>query len=452
MLKRILKINLIVLLACIVLFGCARFLDKSIGGIYDDKREPYLQSASKTSIIIRWQTKRRNIGVVRIGKALHDVEKIFSESVEDDEHQLQLTGLTPNTRYYYSVGTSKYSFYSGKEYWFKTSPNKTESPIRFWVTGDQGQAGEIQNNVRDSMLSWTKKNTLKSNKKGIKSNLDFWLTTGDNAYRSGTNHQFQSNFFSPYKSILKHTPVWPAYGNHDARRWTFFNVFSLPTKAEVGGVASETENYYSFNYGNLHVVMLDSVSSRIQKNSKMLRWLKKDLKAATQKWLVAVLHHPPYTKGTHDSDNIADSGGRMRNVRRFVLPLLEEAGVDVVLSGHSHMYERSWFMRKHYGKSNTFNDGFIVENKMVDAQNGYHYSKSQAAEKDLSGTIYVTIGSSARLDRGDLNHVAMPVSLHESGSMIFDINENKLTANFINQTGLVADSFSITKTETKASE
>ena len=461
MLKRILKLNGKILIVIIVLFGCARFLDKSLGGIYDADRSPYLQSASPNSIIIRWQTKKPNKGVVRIGKNFNQVEKVFSESSEDDEHSIRITGLEPNTRYYYSVGTAKYSMYKGEEYWFKTSPIDTQSPIRFWVTGDQGQAGAIQSGVRDAMLSWTYKNPLQNNvtsgnsfSESAESNLDFWITTGDNAYRSGTNQQFQNNFFAPYTSILKNTPVWPTYGNHDARRWAFFNIFSLPTKAEAGGIASATEKYYSFDYGDLHVVMLDSESSRIQKNSKMLRWLQKDLAATKQKWLVAVFHHPPYSKGSHNSDNLADSQGRMQNVRKYILPLLERAGVDVVLNGHSHMYERSWFMNCHYDVSSTFTkdliqnrkpfaDGSLVNSKKL--QHGATYRKAQTGLSALSGTIYITIGSSARLDDGDLNHPAMPVSLHKSGSLVFDISGNKLTANFITKTGGIADSFSIIK-------
>ena len=446
--KSVLKTSWITFLVIIALYGFARLLDKSIGGIFDAARTPYLQVASSDSITIRWQTKKQNIGVVRIGRDIHQVDKVFSEDVADDEHSIRLTGLQPNTKYYYSVGTHKFSIYEGSDYWFRTSPspNDKSTAIRFWVTGDQGQAGKIQSDVRDAMLSWTQKNPVNAEKS---KSLDFWLTTGDNAYRSGTNQQFQDNFFIPYATILKHTPVWPTYGNHDARRWAFHNIFSFPTKGEAGGVASATEKYYSFDYGALHVVMLDSQTSRIQKNSRMLRWLQKDLAATKQKWLIAVFHHPPFTKGSHNSDNPADSLNRMQNVRKHILPVLEQAGVDVVLSGHSHMYERSWFMNCHYGASNTFTKNYIQDgvSKVNDKikQQGLVYSKVNTGLSPLSGTVYVTIGSSARVDVGDLDHPAMPVSLHESGSLVFDIIKNKLTANFITETGKVSDSFSIVK-------
>ena len=127
----------------------------------------------------------------------------------------------------------------------------------------------------------------------------------------------------PYKNILRNAAVWPAYGNHDARRWVFFDLFTFPTQAESGGVASGTEHYYSFDYANLHIVVLDTPASDLDDDSEMLRWLKKDLKATQQQWLISLLHHPPYTKGTHNSDKQSDSGGRMFDVRENVLPILE---------------------------------------------------------------------------------------------------------------------------------
>ncbi len=455
MFKRILKISGYSLLILVGLFISARFLDKSLGGIYDGFRQPYLQIAASNSIIIRWQTPKPHVGVVRIGKSINQVDKVFSETQADDEHRIKITGLEPDTKYYYSVGAPRYAIYEGKDYWFKTNPLEKNTATRFWVTGDQGQAGDIQNKVRDAMLSWIQRHpAINRTATAANSPLDFWLTTGDNAYRSGTNQQFQDNFFVPFSSILKHTPVWPVYGNHDARRWVFFNIFSFPTQAEAGGEASGTEKYYSFDYANIHVVVLDSQSSRIQKNSRMLRWLKKDLAATSQQWLVAIFHHPPYTKGTHNSDNLADSFSRMQNIREFILPVLEKAGVDVVLSGHSHMYERSWFMRCHYGTSDKFSVDYIQDRKPLGGINSSEsrrqqkaliYRKAQSGLSANAGTIYVTIGSSAKLDGGDLNHAAMPVSLFETGSMIFDVFENKLTANFITEAGEIADSFSIVK-------
>ena len=82
----------------------------------------------------------------------------------------------------------------------------------------------------------------------------------------------------------------------------------------------------------------------------MYNWLENDLLNTTQDWIVAFWHHPPYSKGSHNSD----SESYLIDMRENFLPLLEENGVDLVLSGHSHSYERSYFLNGHYGNSNSF--------------------------------------------------------------------------------------------------
>ena len=69
----------------------------------------------------------------------------------------------------------------------------------------------------------------------------------------------------------------------------------------------------------------------------MLTWLKEDLAGTTQEWKIAFWHHPPYTKGSHDSD----SENALADMRQNLVPILERGGADLVLTGHSYSYERS---------------------------------------------------------------------------------------------------------------
>src|SRR6185436_19083155 len=95
-------------------------------------------------------------------------------------------------------------------------------------------------------------------------------------------------------------------GNHDWQDGTavpYFDVFTLPTKGESGGVPSGTERYYAFDHANVHFVCLHT---DVTDDPAMLAWLEQDLAATTQPWLVAFLHKPPYTKGSHDSDHEGD--------------------------------------------------------------------------------------------------------------------------------------------------
>ena len=429
----------ILFLILLVLYAVGRPTQIWLDGFYSGVREPYLQMMSPNAVTLRWQSENDLVGVVRYGLRPNKLSKVQyeAEAEADAEHEVRLIDLKPATKYFYSVGSETNSEFKGKDFWFKTAPRDQNAPVRFWVTGDQGYANPVQDQVRDAMLDWLKENPRANTKAPP---LDFWITTGDNAYRSGSNEQFQTGFFTPYKNILHHTPVWPIYGNHDARRWAFFDIFTFPTKAESGGVASGTENYYSFDYANIHFVVLDTQGNDHDINSDMLVWLKKDLQATKQQWLISVLHHPPYTKGSHDSDSHYDSRGRLVSVRENILPVLEKAGVDLVLSGHSHMYERSDLINCHYGDSTTFNESYVREKD----KNNIYKKKGENIVGN-SGTIYTVIGSSSKVDVGTLDHPAMPHSFQEAGSMIFDVNKNKLKAYFINKDGLVVDDFEIIK-------
>jgi len=437
-LLRLLKRLGLLVLALLVIYAIGRPTQIWLDGFYSGVREPYLQMMSSTAVTLRWQSENQFAGVVRYGVRPEQLNKVQREDVAGEEHEIRVTGLKPATKYFYSVGNENKSMFKGENFWFKTSPEiKNVKQVRFWVTGDQGYPNIIQDQVRDAMFDWVKQNQRTSVNTSM---FDFWITTGDNAYRSGSNEQFQAGFFEPYKTILRNTPVWPGYGNHDARRWVFFDIFTFPEKAESGGVASGSEHYYSFDYANIHFVMLDTEASDLDEDGEMLSWLKKDLEFNKQQWLIAIMHHPPYSKGSHDSDNKWRSGGRLNAARENIVPILEKAGVDIVLSGHSHMYERSELINCHYGLSDSFSSDFIRE-----ASKQSVYSKKESSLSPYNGTIYTVVGSSSKVDMGPLDHPAMPYSLQEAGSMMFDVNKNNLKAYFINKSGKVKDQFEITK-------
>ena len=180
----------------------------------------------------------------------------------------------------------------------------------------------------------------------------------------------------------------------------------------------------------------------------MLTWAVADLAAAaaspTTDWLVVAFHHPPYSKGSHDSDIEANN----IDMRQYAAPVLEAAGVDVVVSGHSHSYERSMLINGHYGASTTFRSCANV----VQSGGGNGPSQNDTYIKPAgfvanAGTVYVVAGSSGWLDplspKGP--HPAMRTSLSELGSLVLDVSGSALTASFLTDAGVVADSFTIEK-------
>ena len=433
--KRLIKVILFLVVAYAVGRVGVVFFSSQLTG----ERAPYLQSLTQDSVTIRWQTRENRMGVLKYGLHPDHLNYTLLEDSVGKIHSITANRLEPGKRYYYSIGDiSGYKDPDPEHDWFHTMPEDgSGKPTRIWVIGDPGQPGEVSLAVRDAMLSWIDENPRSDNEY-----INLWLALGDLAYRSGTNEQFQAALFDTYPNILRNQSLWPVYGNHDARRWTYFKLFTLPENGEAGGVPSGTENYYAIDYDNIHLVMLDSQDSNLKPDSDMLAWLKKDLSENTRQWLIAVFHHPPYSKGTHNSDERKDSAGRMIKIRENLLPILEAAAVDLVLSGHSHMYERSHLMDCHYGQSDAFSDNNIISRGIHGQYKEYRKPKNNIAH---SGAVYVVAGSSSKVDSGPLNHPAMVVSMEEAGSLVIDVEGNRLTSRFINEEGVVKDEFSIQK-------
>lgn len=394
-----------ILFLLIVVYGVGRLIHVAQGSIYHGERAPYLQMISASGVTLRWQSVTAYRGAVSYGLAADKLDKVQREPESREGHEIRLSDLKPATRYYYAVGPDgRESGASGREDdWFMTAPPPgSGQAVRFLVLGDPGLAIPGQAKVRDAALHW-----LAQNSRPNQARMDLLLTTGDNAYRSGKNEEFQYQFFEPFKNILRNIPVWPVYGNHDARRWSFFEIFSFPTRAESGGVASGTEHYYSFDYGKVHFVILDSQDASRSRKGDMANWLRRDLTANQLPWVISLFHHPPYSKGSHNSDSSYDSRGRMIDMRENILPILEQAGVDLVLTGHSHMYERSYLVDCHYGTSD------LLKPEMILSRNKQHYQKRSRGKGVHEGTVYAVVGSTARADYGPINHPVMANSMME---------------------------------------
>ena len=263
-------------------------------------REPYLQLGTPTSIRIRWRTDIATDSRVQYGTSANALNLTALVTTLTTEHEVTLSGLSPSTRYYYSVGSSSQTLAGGDgdtSYTFKTFPTAgSTSATRIWVLGDSGTASNSAAAVRDAYLNFIGS-----------AQTNFWLMLGDNAYDAGTDSDYQNAVFDMYPSMLRSSVLWPTIGNHDTAEipvappdLPYFQMFTLPTAGEAGGVASGTEKYYSFDYANAHFICLDSMVSDRSPTGPMLTWLRNDLESTSQQWIIAFWHHPPYSKGSHD--------------------------------------------------------------------------------------------------------------------------------------------------------
>jgi len=404
-------------------------------------REPYLQLGTPESAVIRWRTDVPTDAWVAWGPRPDSLVAAVVTNDVGTEHLVQLDGLSPATRYYYAVGSSQ-GILAGLDstHTFRTAPVPgTRERVRVWVIGDSGTADVGARRVRDAYLAVL--GTVE---------LDVWLMLGDNAYESGRGWQYDNAVFRMYPGILRRTFVWPTRGNHDDLRAgpnnDYYDFFTLPTHGEAGGVPSGTEAYYSFDRGNVHFVCLDSQGSDRTPGSAMLSWLEQDLAANARDWTIAYWHHPPYTKGNHDSDSRSDSDGRLFDMRENALPILEDGGVDLVLTGHSHSYERSFLIDGHYGRSHQLEPWMILDDSDGHPADDGAYRKATLGPGAHEGAVYAVVGSSGKVSQsGSLDHPVMVRSVRDLGSMFLLIDGSQLDAIWLDDDGEVRDTFRIVK-------
>ncbi|MDH3281030.1 MAG: DNRLRE domain-containing protein, partial [Gammaproteobacteria bacterium] len=420
-------------LALIVLFSSPALVAQSV------IRGPYLQLGTATSVMVKWRTDVATQSEVRYGLTPGSLTGVVQSGVATTEHALALTGLLSDEKYYYSVGNFSGPMVGGDaSHYFVTSPPAgTPTPTRVWVLGDSGTANANAAAVRDAFLNYTGDRPP-----------NLWLMLGDNAYPDGTDAEYEAAVFDMYPVTLRQSVLWPTLGNHDGhtadsatQSGPYYDIFSLPDAGQAGGLASGTEAYYSFDYGNIHFICLESHDTDRSTSGAMMTWLANDIQATDKEWIIAYWHHPPYSKGSHDSD----TAGKLIDMRENALPILESWGVDLVLTGHSHSYERSFLLDGHYGSSGSLTGSMLIDggDGRTDGDGAYSKPLGQGAANE--GAVYAVAGSSGKISGGPLNHPAMFISMNTLGSMVLDVYGNRLDAVFLDDNAEVGDYFTLIK-------
>ena len=445
----------------------------------------FLQQLGSDRVIVKWRgntdggAEADNLCFGTDMAALPAASKTEATVTATGHSEVLLAGLEPETTYYYSVGGAGVA---DEAHHFRTAPVVGELPedgnTRIWIVGDSGVGGTgdpESGYVRDGFNTFAKNNGDEP--------ADLFLMLGDNAYNQGTDMEHQGAVFDVYTDILATTPVWTTIGNHEMGSlgvstttspndytilgdgstggpdpapnspMPYLNIFTLPTDGEVGGLASGTEQYYSFDYANLHIVSLDSqLSIRDTDNrAAMMEWLKADLMANNQDWTIVIYHHPPYTKGSHDSDK--ELGGidqPIFAIREEFTPIFEQYGVDLAYAGHSHIYERSYYINGNTGLSDTFDASTMAElNDMDMPANGRgNEAYTQIASDGLDDKVVYTVagnGGKVTYTTEGFPHPANFFSQLELGSVVIDLNADRLEASFVDPDGTVLDSFVMTR-------
>jgi hypothetical protein len=184
------------------------------------------------------------------------------------------------------------------------------TPLRFAVAGDIGTGGAAEYATADAMDA-------------LEGDVDYraLLLLGDNVYADGDPSRVEADVFAPFAGVLDgDTQVLPVLGNHDVD-----SGFG-PAQAAALGMPGP---WYSTDFGDVVIIALDSNRAD---DPEQLAWLEQTLATASERWKIVIMHHPAYSGGYHGSD---------LRVRNAFTPLFERYGVQLVLAGHDHDYQRS---------------------------------------------------------------------------------------------------------------
>ena len=251
-----------------------------------------------------------------------------------------------------------------------------DGSVKFAVMGDTGSGTQLQRDVGAMMMKY---HALFP--------FDFVLMMGDNLYGREAPQDFERKFAEPYKALLdQKVKFYATLGNHDQPLQVNYKDFNMNGK-----------EYYRFTKGKIAFYSLNSNYM----DQKQVQWLENELGRETAEWKVMFFHHPPYSSAkTHGSD---------RRLREVVEPIFLKYGVDVVLSGHDHVYER------------------------MKPQKGIYYFVSGAGGKLRSGDVGRQAGLTEKSYDRDLHF------------MLFEVSGNEMYFQAISRTGETIDSGVITR-------
>jgi acid phosphatase type 7 len=270
----------------------------------------YLQAVTSNSVYVMAESPSTVPLRVDYKSSNANSNSVFTESTLPTTggtyiHRIHLTGLNPDTTYYYRLGSHRAHFktaaYSGTNF-------------RFAFMGDSRTGNDVYDAIAQLIL---------------KANPRFSLYGGDLCKDGKSYSDYKEEFFRPNQlTLAARVPFFNATGNHEKSE--------INTKAFTLAPVSNSgkQSYYSFDYGDLHVVVMNHMDPDGYKiGSPQHNFMARDLKATNKPWKIVMNHAPAYASGGHGEN--ADMIALTKNV-------FEPCGVDLVLAAHNHYYQRNF--------------------------------------------------------------------------------------------------------------
>lgn len=317
-----------------MLVGVAAFAGAGLGVWHDYQHEPRLvigpmvQAVEDDSLTLLWSihpNRPTHVSVREVDgleSRFHTLEQPNAEMAGLPAYSLRLDGLKPHAQYAYTISCDRPD---GRRRQFVYSETTTapqrDDPFRIVAFGDSGTGSFAQRQL--GKLMW-------------KYRPDIAIHTGDVVYNRGEAADYPLKFFSPYAPMLERIPFYATAGNHDVRTEAARPMLETFIFPENGPSDVMPERHYWFDFGNVRFICIDANEHHPFYEDVIAPWLEDVLADAGSRWTMVFFHDPIYTTGRYTP---------AVKIRDPLVPLFDKYGVDLVLCGHNHMYERTYPLR-----------------------------------------------------------------------------------------------------------
>ncbi|HEX3044844.1 MAG TPA: metallophosphoesterase family protein [Bacillota bacterium] len=317
--RRLINVAIILCLFLITLVSTSRFSRAAF------IMTPYLQAVTENSIYVLEESDSKDPVTVEYGETSDYGNQATTKKIETTTaipktyvHKIKLTGLQPNMRYHYRV--SQGNTHSA-DFTFQTAVSPG-TPFRFAWIADCRTGTKIHDQIAAQIKS---------------AGPNFSIYGGD-LCASSLYQSFKDEFFIPNElALIANVPFFNTPGNHED--WSQNTRAFTEAQAFTEGLwgltfSSENTGYYSFDYGDLHALVLNNEARNKGniKESAQYVFAKADLQNTTKPWKIVVSHSPAYCAGGHGED---------KAMKIYTKDIFEPNGVDLVISGHSHFYQHN---------------------------------------------------------------------------------------------------------------
>ena len=339
------------------------------------RKGPYLiYPETNTQMTILWQADS-SPGASKVEWGADASYGSSNEPTEygDNQFKYTITGLVPGNRYYYRV-TVDSDVNAGS---FLAASDENAASLTFYAYGDTRSNPNLHNNVCNQILSDINKVPDKRQ--------TFILHSGDWVNKGGNESEWDNQFFDRSQSktleMMRSMPIMGCLGNHDwgnlfEKYWQYDWVTTIP----------EEQFCYSFDYGPVHVSVIQIEGDGATMSPAQQTWLDNDLLNTTKTWKAIVFHAPAWSAGGHENNVSAQNDCQ---------PILENRGAQIVFNGHNHYYSRAMVngiahITAGGGGAPLYNPKLDMPN-IVAAEKARHFCRIEITGFETVSTMVVTI-------------------------------------------------------------